>query len=210
MKQSGLLFAGVCAFVITASAQLGSELIANGTLSLLDAKGWPAGWPQGRNARVEKDAAGNRLICVGSGASVNFRIPLKPEFGRLKLSMKMKVTDVTLGKESWETGRLTMSFHNAKGDRVGAWPNVFGMIGTTEWTDCERVYPVPEDATYLSLSPCNLGASGTVEFRDLSLTAAVPARGSRPMRRCLRARSKRHGASTMRGARPRRCVSASA
>lgn len=40
----------------------------------------------------------------GPGAGVNFKVPLKPEYGQLKLAMQMKVTGVTLGKESWETG----------------------------------------------------------------------------------------------------------
>ena len=170
MKWTCLFFAGVCAAVLPAAAQGGTELIANGDLSRLSEKGWPVGWPQGRNARIEKDAAGNRLVCEGAGAGVNFKIPLKPEYGRLQLSMRMKVTGVAMGSESWQTGRLTMSFHNAKGDRIGEWPNVFGMTGTTEWIDCGRIYPIPEGAVWLSLSPCNLGASGTVEFRAFSLT----------------------------------------
>ncbi len=170
MKRTLWLFTGICCVALTAAAQLGTELIANGGLSELDGKGWPNGWPRGRNARIEKDAAGNRLVLEGAGAGVPFKIPLKPEYGRLKLAMRMKATGVTPGGESWQTGRLTMSFHNAAGERVGDWPNVFGMIGTTPWTACERVYPVPTNAVMLQLSPCNLGASGTVEFRALSLT----------------------------------------
>ncbi len=170
MKRMCLLLAGVCSVTVTAVAQLGTQLIANGELSKLDDKGWPVGWPRAHHARVEKDAEGNRLVCTGSG--VNLKIPLKPEYSQLKLSMKMKVTGVTLGKESWQTGRLTMSFHNAAGERIGEWPDVFGMTGTTEWADCERVYPVPENAAYLSLSPCNLGVSGTAEFRAFSLTVS--------------------------------------
>jgi hypothetical protein len=162
--------AALCAVAGSAVAQLGTELIPNGALARLDAKDWPEGWPQGRNARIARDASGNRLVCAGSGAGVGFKIPLKPEYGRLRLAMKMKVADVVLGKESWETGRLTMSFHDEKGERVGPWPNVFGMIGSRDWTVCERVYPIPEGAVLLSLSPCNLGSSGIVEFRDLSLT----------------------------------------
>jgi hypothetical protein len=152
-----------------AAAQPGIELLPNGTMTELDPKGWPAGWPAGRNARIERDPAGNRLVAEGPGAGVSFRIPLKPEVGRLRLSMQMKVTGVAPGKESWQTGRLAMSFHNAAGERVGDWPNVFGFVGTTDWIACEREYPVPPDAVSLSFNPGNLGASGTVEFRALSL-----------------------------------------
>jgi hypothetical protein len=159
-----------CLLALNAVAQLGTELIPNNGLARLDARGWPEGWPQGRDARIESDASGSRLVCAEAGSGVNFKIPLKPEYGRLKLVMQMKVTEVAPGKESWSTGRLTMSFHNAEGERIGPWPNVFGMTGTRDWTACERIYPIPEGAAFLSLSPCNLGASGTVEFRDLSLT----------------------------------------
>ena len=172
MKRICLLLAGVCAAALRAEAQLGTELIANGDFSKLDDQGWAAGWPRGQHARIEKDAAGNRLVLEGPGAGVNLKIPLKPEYGQLKLSMKMKVTGVALGKESHQTGRLTMAYYNAAGVRVGDWPNVFGLIGTTEWANCERVYPIPTNAVSLSLSPCNLGTTGTVEFRAISLTVS--------------------------------------
>lgn len=169
MNRAWMWLAG-CLLALNAAGQLGTELIPNNGLARLDAKGWPEGWPSGRQARIEQDEAGRRLVCSGAGSGIGFRIPLKPEYGRLRLAMQMKVTDVALGKESWETGRLTMSFHDAKGERIGPWPNVFGMTGTTPWTVCERIYPIPEGAVTLALSPCNLGASGTVEFRGLSLT----------------------------------------
>ena len=153
-----------------AAVQPGLELLTNGAMAELDTKGWPVGWPAGRHARIERDPSGNRLVAEGAGAGVSFRIPLAPEVGRLHLSMRMKVTGVAPGKESWQTGRLAMSFHNAAGGRVGDWPDVFGFTGTTDWIACERDYPVPPDAVSLSFNPGNLGASGTVEFRALSLT----------------------------------------
>ena len=172
MKRICFFTAGFCALAVTAVAQLGLELIENGDLSKLNAKGWPVGWPQGRQARIENGAQGSRLVLDGPNSGVSFKIPLKIEYGQLKLSMKMKVTDVAIGTDSWQTGRLVMSYHDAKGARVGEWPNVFGMTGTTDWIDCERVYALPTNAAYLQLGPCNLGKTGTVEFRDLSLTVS--------------------------------------
>lgn len=161
----------MCA-ALTVPAQQGTELIANGVFSTLDEQGWATGWPRGRSARIERDTSGNRLVLEGPGASVSLKIPLKPEYGQLKLSMKMKVTNVTLGKEGYQTGRLAMSFHDAAGTRVGDWPDVFGMVGTSDWKTCERIYPVPAEAVSLSFNPCNLGTAGTVEFRALSLTVS--------------------------------------
>jgi len=107
MNQGRMWLAG-CLLALNAAGQLGTELIPNNALARLDAKGWPEGWPAGRQARIVQDEGGRRLVCSGAGAGVGFRIPLKPEYGRLRLAMQMKVTDVALGKESWETGRLTM------------------------------------------------------------------------------------------------------
>ncbi|MCL1910545.1 MAG: hypothetical protein FWG05_06395, partial [Kiritimatiellaeota bacterium] len=49
------------------------------------------------------------------------------------------------------------------------WPDVFGFVGTTDWQDCSREYAVPKGAKILKIAPCNLGASGTVEFQNISL-----------------------------------------
>ena len=172
MRIGECFFIGLLMVTIASGGELGQELIPNGDMKQLDARGWPQGWPQGRLARIEQDALSNLLVCQGAHSGVYFDIPLKPEYGRLKLSMQMKVTDVGVGDETWKTGRLTMSFHDATGTRIGAWPDVFGLIGTKEWTSCERVYTIPEGAVLLKLSPCNLGVSGTVAFRHLSLTVS--------------------------------------
>jgi len=95
------------------------ELLPNGSMEPLDSRGWPVGWPLGRGARIEEDSGGRRLVLEGAGASVNFRVPLEPDVARLRLRTEMKVTDVRQGRESWQTGRLAMSFHDREGQRIG-------------------------------------------------------------------------------------------
>ena len=173
----------VCRFALSLSlplfADVGLELIPNGDFSKLDESGWCAEWPKGRGARIASDSNGRRLVLDGGNAQVNFDIPLKPEWGQLKLSTQMKVTDATIGAESWSTARIAMCFMDSAGQRVGAWPDVFAFLGTTDWQPCERVYAIPAGATRLSLCPCNLGASGTVEFKALSLKVSR-VRATRP------------------------------
>ena len=72
-------------------AELGLELIAGGVAT---------GWAGKRNAALVADADGDRLVLDGKGAQVNLDIPLKPEWGQLKLSMLMKVTGAVCGEES--------------------------------------------------------------------------------------------------------------
>ncbi|MEI7948058.1 MAG: hypothetical protein WCJ02_15260, partial [bacterium] len=154
---------------LTVFGQIGTELIPNGDYAKLDEKGWAVGWPQPRHAKIVKDTEGVRLVLTGTQAGVHFSIPLQEDWGQLKLSTQMRVTDVTPGNESWCTGRLTMNFVDANNKMVGAWPDVFGFIGTLDWQPCERLYSIPKGAKRLQISPVNLGASGVVEFKAVSL-----------------------------------------
>ncbi len=97
LKQGMAWLAG-CLLALNAAGQHGTELIPNNQLERLDAKGWPEDWPAGRQARIVQDEEGRRLVCSGPEAGVGFRIPLKPEYGRLRLALQMKVTDVAQGK----------------------------------------------------------------------------------------------------------------
>ena len=177
LSAAALAAATSSASVAVAASDLGLEIFPNGAMTNLNANAWPAGWPEGwrrLNAEIIQGdasggAVGNMLRVSGAGARVAFEIPIKENYGRLVLAMKMRVEGVERGKEGWNTGRMTMSFHDAAGEMVGQWPNVFGMIGTTEWQTCVREYPIPIGAAMLKISPCNLGASGVVEFRNISL-----------------------------------------
>ncbi|MDA3923585.1 MAG: hypothetical protein PF904_02665 [Kiritimatiellae bacterium] len=168
MKIKTGLLAFFCLSVASVHAHLGTELMPNAGFKNLDKDGWAVGWPKAKNAQIKENDEGRYLQINGSG-NIGHKVLIKPEYGRLQLSMKMKVVDVVLGEESWATGRLTMSFHDASGKMVGGWPNVFGFTGTTEWMDCEREYAVPKGATSLRFSTANLGKSGDVFFRNLSL-----------------------------------------
>ena len=106
---------------------------------------------------------------AGPGKGRNHTVPLKPEWGVLTLTTKVRTTDVVRGRESWMDGRIPMSFHDAKGKQVGGWPNVFGFSGTHDWTDCVRDYPIPQGATTLKINQHHLGVGGTVEYGPLTL-----------------------------------------
>jgi len=145
-----------------------AELVANGRFTEV-ANGWAASWQQNRGATLA-EADGNRWLRLeGTGATSNQRVELKPEWWTLRLTMRMRTTDVVLGDEGWKDARLAMSFHAADGTRVGNWPNVFHAVGSTDWTVCERDYAVPRGAAYLMLNPANFGTQGSVEFDDVRI-----------------------------------------
>ncbi len=103
----------------------------------------------------------------GSGDR-KFYLPLSPKWKSLKLSMKMKTTDVRKGNADWKDARLALRFYGKKGP-VGPWPNNFTMTGTNDWRECSRVYPIPKGAVSLEFAPSNFGDSGTLEFKDVVL-----------------------------------------
>lgn len=147
------------------------DLVANGSFTELT-NGWASFWQRNQGAAIV-EAGGNRwLRLAGPGASASQRVDLRPEWWVLRLTMRMRTTDVALGDEGWKDARLAMSFHAADGTRVGNWPNVFHAVGTTDWTLCERDYPVPRGAAYLMLNPANFGTRGTVEFDDIRIVVA--------------------------------------
>lgn len=145
-----------------------ADIVANGSFEVLTG-GWAAPWQKGRGAALAEAAGNHWLRLDGAGSTSGQRVDLKPEWWQLRLTLRMKTSGVVLGDESWKDARLAMSFHAADGTRVGNWPNVFHAVGTTEWTECDRVYAVPRGAVYLQLGPANFGSAGSVEFDDVHI-----------------------------------------
>lgn len=160
-----LLTAAVAA---TAQALPPGNLIINGDFQKLDAQGWATGWPRNGDMKIARDGEQAWLVVSSGGCSQT--VKLDPAWSRLKVTCRMKTTDVVVGKDSWMTGRLPMEFRDAQDKHLDPWPNVFAAIGTTPWTNYEREYRIPDGATKLTIGPANLGASGTAEFDDIVLT----------------------------------------
>lgn len=123
----------------------------------------------GAEERAQVILRTDRAFAFEAGKGKSFSVPLCPEWGVLTLRTRMRTKSVVRGAESWMNGRIPMSFHDATGRRVGAWPNVFGFEGTCDWTDCVRDFPIPEGSTRLQIALHNLGVAGTAEYGPLTL-----------------------------------------
>ena len=148
------------------AAEKPGNIVKNGNF----ATGTLAGWKNANNAKVFSVSGKPTLLLGGSYSSVTQDIPLKSNWMQLHLSMKMKASKVSQGNAGWKNGRMAMVFKNASGQRVGKWPNVFFIKGSTGWVKCERDYTIPPGATTLEIKPANFGKSGNLEFRDISIT----------------------------------------
>ena len=153
------------------SAELAKgNLIANGDFSKIGDAGKIEAWQVGKNAKVEKIDGKPTLVLNGNYSGIKQNISLKPDWHTLHLSMRMKATNIKIGNASWKDGRVAMCFKNADGKRIGEWPKVFNVKGTSEWQNCERDYSIPSGAAILEFNPVNFGKSGKLELRDIRLT----------------------------------------
>lgn len=136
-----------------------------------------AGWAMSSRGRPDSiafpsDGTNTWALLRGPSASIAQRILLHPNWLSLRVSARMRATDVAVGKESWQDARLAMDFKDAAGKHLSPWPNVFHATGSTEWVSHRRVYKVPPGAATLDINPAIFGPSGTVEFDDISVAVA--------------------------------------
>lgn len=121
--------------------------------------------PAGISAEL-RDGKGFITI-EGANLQWNISLPLEAGAKFIRIQTRMRVTGVVPAAESWQDARLAMRFYDRNGKETGDWPQVFSARGTGEWIDCDRLYPVPEEAASLTLGPANFGTAGKVEFAEL-------------------------------------------
>ncbi|MBP5671841.1 MAG: hypothetical protein J6X49_05590 [Victivallales bacterium] len=148
------------------------QLVVNPDFSQLDKKGKPIGWKCDESIIIIPDEDGqNKAVIINArNAGLSQVLELKPEYAHLELDFWMKTTNVVQGEENWHTARLAMAFQDKDGNRVGAWPNVFGWCGTSQWQHCIRRYIIPKGATKLSFSASLFAKSGMAEFKNIRFT----------------------------------------
>ncbi|MDX9980218.1 MAG: glycoside hydrolase family 2 TIM barrel-domain containing protein, partial [Lentisphaeria bacterium] len=160
-----LLALSLLALASLAAAE--TNLVRNGDFQAVT-DGQPDGWSGGPGISVVQEG-GKRWLRVEPGKTAGQNVPLDPDTWEIRLTMRLRATNVEMGAEGWQDARLAMSFHNDKNERIGPWPNVFHAVGTTDWIDCDRTYRVPEGAVRLNLGAAVFGPKGTAEFADLKI-----------------------------------------
>lgn len=138
-----------------------SNLVASPAFAMLKSGKMPAGM----SLAVDGDQVD--LTIEGANRQWNISLPVEPGVKFIRLTTRMRATDLEVGAEGWQDGRLALRFRNKNHKEVGEWPSVFCARGTTGWLECDRLYPVPEGATEFTLGPANFGKSGKIEFFGL-------------------------------------------
>lgn len=175
MRLLMVLIAMVCAGVVLAQdARPGDELLKNGSFETADKSGArPADWNLGGPIQWANEN-GNHWIVEDATAPASFSasqdLPIGDNYWKLRLTCRVRVTDVVLGLEGWHNARIAMQFQDADRKMVGAWPNVLNYTGSTDgWQTDTRDYIVPVGAKWLSLSCSLFSTTGKVEWDDVSV-----------------------------------------
>jgi len=154
----------------TESALPAGNLVVNGDFEQGD-KGWPADAFRRKVASVKREG-GNSWLSISGNGGLTQSIKLDPQWAALRVSMRLRVTDVVPGKEGWHDARLAMNFVDAQGEHLDPWPNVFHARGTGDWVKYDRVFKIPANGARLELAPSMFGASGTADFDAIQVTVA--------------------------------------
>ena len=87
----------------------------------------------------------------------------------IRISAKMRVRDLKMGKEGWETARLGLAFNTVSGEVAGNWPASLELHENTDWKTLSADLPVPPDAKFLKITPQFLNANGVMDVDDIQV-----------------------------------------
>jgi len=96
---------------------------------------------------------------------------LKPSWTTLTISVRMRASGLTIGKQQDSCARLLLWYSSKSGERIGPWPDMPEIGADGDWMVHECTAAVPSGADRLMIA-CQLYlATGTVDFADVSVVA---------------------------------------
>jgi beta-galactosidase len=111
--------------------------------------------------RIENRDAGRQLDYVHAYVKVT------PEIESLTISVRMKATNLKVGKEGWHDARVAMSF---EGGSFGFPAQVPELREDSDWVTQSVELKVPKGATRLNIQPALFRCTGVLEISDLAVT----------------------------------------
>ncbi len=115
--------------------------------------------------RIENRDAGRQLDYVHAYVKVS------PQIASLTISVRMRATNLIIGKEGWHTARVAMMF---EGGSFG-YPNVPELRADSDWVTKSVELKVPAGATRLNIQPAMFYCTGVFEIADLTVTPRLAA-----------------------------------
>lgn len=176
----------LCLILILAGSLAASEaVLPNGDFEAVDAEGHPRGWtgdwgrhtvetgPQGRFLRMTSDNPQGNL-------TIGRRLAVDADWKRIRLSMRVRVHELTPGEQGWQNFRFNHRVLDAAGGHIGGYAGIPSVSQTTDgWVTVSEERDLPAGAATIDLSPGFYFATGRVDLDDLAITVVegVPSLG---------------------------------
>ncbi len=111
--------------------------------------------------RIENRDAGRQLDYVHAFVKVT------PQIDSLTVSVRLKATNLKIGKEDWHTARVALMF---EGGSFGYPEKVPELKADSDWVTQSVELKVPGRATRLNIQPAMFYCTGVFEIADLTVT----------------------------------------
>jgi hypothetical protein len=179
----GMLLVGMTTLVTTthpvhvanAFAQ-GQAILPQGTFEQPGINGKPSGWniqtPEGTTLAGD---AKNHWVQLRDTAVMMHFLKLSPEWTKLTVSARFKLSGYQKGPEVWHGPRVGLRFLDAKNQMVGDYPPQPEIAGNTDWVTKEVSMDIPAGATQLQIEPGLWGSKGLLEIDDIIVKASPAA-----------------------------------
>jgi hypothetical protein len=146
-----------------------------GTFEKVDDQGQPLGWdfkPGPAINIVEED--GNRFLRLSNSnphlvISFDQFWSLDPAAKQLRVRVRLRGSNLKIGKEIWENARLGYVFTDVHGERAGDWPPTADLREDSDWKDLDFTMPIPPGARLFKLTPILHNTTGTLDVDDIQI-----------------------------------------
>ena len=98
---------------------------------------------------------------------VHAYVKVTPQIASLTLSVRMKATNLKVGKEGWHDARIALMF---EGSSSGYPEEIPELTADSDWVTKSVELKVPKGATRLNIQPAMFYSTGVFEIADLTVT----------------------------------------
>ena len=175
-----LILAFLCLCVVGGQTSAQVNLLPQGDFKNPGANtGWAEGFniPQNQEFRVvtENGKSWLRIENRDAGRQLDYvhaYVKITPEIESLTISVRLKATNLRVGKEGWHDARVALSF---EGGSFGFPAQVPELRADSDWVDQSVELKVPKGATRLNIQPALFRCTGVFEIADLTVTPRLTA-----------------------------------
>ncbi len=161
------------------AAAVPGNVLSQGGFEQVDAGGKPLGWEvsDGDNVNLTKNNKGNRYALLSTRNRRQGRLftslAVEPSWKNLRVSARMRVSDLKVGKEAWETARISVVFLDAQG-KILTYGRQTDLSRDSTWVTVRTTSEVPPGTHRISLDVGVYAPQGEMAVDDISVVPNPP------------------------------------